>query len=91
MTDKYEEMVRWRLLRCIYDPMGMHIIEEEDPKRFAKFIDNDGYGDIGYFIGTLIEKENMPNGVITRVELEGNKETLELVLELIRQYVGYVI
>jgi hypothetical protein len=88
MADKYNEMVRWQLLRCIYDPMGMNIVEVENPQRFQRFLDNNGYGEIGYFIGTLIEHND---GVIARVELEGNKEQLELVLDLIKQYVGDLI
>lgn len=70
----------WKIYRAIYDEMGLFSIEGEGPKdRFAKAI-KDGYGELCYIIGS--EYDN--NGhVVIRTELQGKKENLEYVLELI--------
>jgi len=78
-------MKEWQLLRCLYDPMGMNCIELQDPKRFAELLEDDFYGEIGWFIGSVHTLDHMPNGVVVRVEIEGRKENLEAVMELIQE------
>lgn len=69
----------WKLFRCVYDEMGQFAIEGEWPEgRFEKSVDED-YGEIGYLIGTPLQ---LHGHTVVRVELEGSKENLEYVLEL---------
>ena len=77
-------MEDWKLYKCLYDYMGMETIEEEDPKRFKEILEKYPDKDIGWFIGTAIPVDHMPNGVAIKIELEGSKENLEKVLELIK-------
>ena len=69
----------WKIYRAIYDQMGLFVIEGENPKeRFEKYHQEE-YGELKYIIGLDI-------GGTIRVELEGKKETLEYVLELIQNH-----
>ena len=73
----------WKLLRCIYDHMGQFAIEGEYfglPDRFEKALAKD-YGYVGWIIGKPIKH---PGGITVKVVLEGQKDTLEYILELIK-------
>ncbi len=74
-------MKDWKLVRCLYDYMGMSHIEPEDPIKFAEGIEKEGEANIGWVLGTLIDTDQ---GIIVRIELEGSKTNLEAVLELIQ-------
>lgn len=65
----------WKLIRCIYDYMGMKCDEIQDPERFANHVEEGD--DISWCIVTILEHNGRP---ITRIELEGSKENLEYVL-----------
>ena len=75
-----DEKRDWRLIRCIYDEMGMFCNEVEYPKRFA-VAKKDG-AVISWCIVTIIPFRRKK---IARIELEGSKENLEFVLELARK------
>lgn len=77
-------MKDWQLLRCLYDYMGMSYIEIVEPIKFAEQVKKEGEANIGWILGTVIPYDNQPNNVIVRVELEGSKDNLEAVLELIQ-------
>ena len=67
---------KWKLIKCIYDEMGMSWNEIETPERFAKAVKE---GDeVSWCIATIIDFHGKD---ITRIELEGSKENLEFVLK----------
>jgi len=74
----------WKLLRCIYDEMGQYAIEGdssgEEDNQFEKALEKD-YGCVGWIIGKPIK---LATSVHVRVILEGDKEILEYVLELVK-------
>lgn len=77
-----DEKRDWKLIRCIYDEMGMNCNEIEDPERFAAKVQSKKH--ISWCIATLIDFQGKK---IARIELEGSKENLEYVLELVRKVI----
>ena len=73
-----DEKRDWKLIRCIYDHMGMACNEVENPELFDKGVRKDKT--ISWCIATLIP---FRGNEIARIELEGSKENLEYVLERI--------
>lgn len=72
----------WKLFRCIYDEMGQYAIEGEgDDNQFEKCVEK-GYGSIGWLLGKPIKHRGH---IVVKVILEGDKEILEYVLELIEE------
>ena len=65
---------KWQLLRCRYDSMGMAVNEFCDPDRIDRMD--------SWFIGVPFMYNDKRN---CHVVLEGTKETLEYVMELIRK------
>ncbi len=72
-------MPDWKLIRCIYDYMGMSCNEVEDPEKFDKGVRKGA--SVSWCIVTLVVSWGKE---IARVELEGSKENLEYVLKMIR-------
>lgn len=65
----------WKLIRCIYDYMGMGPNEIETPELFDKKVKKGEQ--ISWCIATIIDFKGQK---LTRIELEGSKENLEFVL-----------
>ncbi len=74
---------KWKLYRCIYDEMGLSCVEGETghEEQFKKHV-KEGHYEISWLIGTA---HDYHGNTIIRTELEGKKENLDLVLELINQ------
>lgn len=73
----------WKLLRCIYDYDGRGPIEGEYcglPDRFEEALAK-SRGDVGWIIGKPIKHDG---GITVKVILEGDKETLEYVLGMVK-------
>lgn len=71
-------MKNWKLIKCIYDEMGMRCNEIEDPEQFAENVKNEAQ--ISWCIATI---KDFHQRKIARIELEGSKENLEFVLKII--------
>ena len=78
---------KWKLLRVIYDYDGIGPIEGAYPEdRFVEALE-EGRGDVCWIIGTEIPYDGH---ICVRVELEGRKENLEHVLDLVNsKYESY--
>ena len=75
-----ENAHEWKLFRCMYDEMGMYAIEGEGTDgRFEKALAVD-YAAVGWLIGQPVSYNGM---VVVKVILEGEKEVLQYVLNLI--------
>lgn len=72
----------WKLYRCIYDEMGLRCVEGQsfDGELFKRLVKEEHY-EISWLIGTAIKLDN--GNICIRTELEGKKENLELVLEML--------
>ena len=78
---KCANTTNWKLMRAIYSYDGIGPIEGEYPEE--RFVDalEEGRGDVCWIIGT----ERAHNGhICVSVELEGSKENLEHVLEVVK-------
>ena len=81
--NKYEHMKNWKLCRAIYDPQGLYMVEDEDPGRYKDFFKRKGYGDSGHVLAVV---EDIDGKTYVDVKLEGEKEVLEEILELINHF-----
>lgn len=72
---------KWQIIRCWYDPCGMGSNDIEDPERMQRHIDNNDYGNFGYFIGVVHEMDN--GRKVVETILEGRKEILEFIIDTI--------
>lgn len=75
------DTLKWQIIKCWYDPVGMGCNEIEDPERMQLHKDRDDYGDFGYFIG--IVHENDSGRKITQTILEGRKKVLEFIIKTV--------
>jgi len=71
-------MKNWKLIKCIYDEIGMRCDEIQDPEEFADNVKNGKY--VSWCVVTIMDLKGRK---ITRIELEGPKENLEFVLKVI--------
>jgi hypothetical protein len=72
---------KWELVEVAYDYMGMNCIKIEDPERWKDVPEANRI----FAIGTVIPWKGSQTGKIVRIELEGEKENLEYVLNLIKK------
>ena len=74
------DTTHWQLCRAMYDQMGLRYIEDDtlDKQQFDKAV-SEGEG-VSWIIGSLFQ---YLGNTCVRVELEGKKENLEHVMEMV--------